>query len=167
MGDWRFPTDFGRINDVPGSPRPGGKTHTGYDIGDVVTEGTKTDEGLTIAGQNVYAVADGTIIVNAAVVDGSPNGLRVSIQHADGSITRYRHLASVGAIVFEGIAVVKGDVIGTVGGSGKYSLQDYPTHLHYQREDADGNLLPPFGDEKMNAVFVKHYQWGKGSYWAS
>lgn len=154
--------DMGRVTDVPGTRRPRGQTHTGYDIG--APKPPPNYEGsFRIEGSNVYATASGTVRFARSYFDGEKTGLRVHIAHPDGSTTRYYHLADVDLMVTVGTDVEMGSVIGKVGGSGAYGLSDYPIHLHYERYNTILNeYLPPFGDDELNSLFVRDFQWGTG-----
>lgn len=79
-----------------------------------------------IAGQGepVYATADGT--VSEVVRSGKGLGNVVSIDHGNGFVTRYAHLADIS--VSKGQKVVKGKKIASVGISGN----TFAPHLHYE-----------------------------------
>ncbi len=88
-------------------------------------------------GTAVKAAADGT--VSQAGFD-AEKGNFVALSHTDGGSSLYSHLQSVG--VDEGAQVAQGDVIGTVGNSGKST----GPHLHFEVnagdaavDDADSN----------------------------
>lgn len=74
-------------------------------------------------GTPVLATAAGTII---AVEVKSDYGLTVVIDHGDGLETRYAHLSA--SERFPGEDVARGDVIGTVGNSGRST----GPHIHYE-----------------------------------
>jgi murein DD-endopeptidase MepM/ murein hydrolase activator NlpD len=86
-------------------------------------------------GTPVIAAGHGTVI--KAGWD-SGYGRRVEIQHANGYVTTYSHLASFGRGVEEGARVRQGQVIGTIGNSG---LSTGP-HLHYEVV-VNGNFVNP------------------------
>lgn len=65
---------------------------------------------------------------------------RISITHADGSITRYLHLRTNSAMVAVGDEVVEGQPIANIGSSGCSSNP----HLHFEVIDPDGYLIDPF-----------------------
>jgi len=67
-------------------------------------------------GSEVRAVATGVVTFAGRM---SGYGRLVEIVHADGTATRYAHLASFGGSVAVGAAVIAGTVIGTVGTSGR------------------------------------------------
>lgn len=72
----------------------------------------------------VYAVADGTVTAVQNARGGKGN--MVTITHSGGYVTRYAHLGSVS--VKKGKTVKRGQMIGTVGDSGR----SFTTHLHYE-----------------------------------
>jgi murein DD-endopeptidase MepM/ murein hydrolase activator NlpD len=86
-------------------------------------------------GTPVIAAGHGTVI--KAEWD-SGYGRRVEIQHANGYVTTYSHLASFGRGVQEGARIRQGQVIGTIGNSG---LSTGP-HLHYEVL-VNGNFVNP------------------------
>jgi murein DD-endopeptidase MepM/ murein hydrolase activator NlpD len=95
------------------NPFSGGQwyLHTGIDIS---TFGV---------GNPILATADGKVI--DASYDGGL-GNSITIQHSHGFLTRYGHLRSIS--VRKGQQVVQGQVIGTLGNSGKTT----GPHLHYE-----------------------------------
>lgn len=86
-------------------------------------------------GTPVIAAGHGT--VTKAGWD-SGYGRRVEIQHANGYLTTYSHLATFGRGIEEGARVRQGQVIGTIGNSG---LSTGP-HLHYE-VIVNGNYVNP------------------------
>lgn len=86
-------------------------------------------EGLDIAtkkGVPVYCTADGT--VERVEIQFRGYGRQVIVNHGFGYRTRYAHLNRID--VLEGDALKRGDMIGTVGNSGKST----GPHLHYEVE---------------------------------
>ena len=103
---------------------------------DPVTGGADYHPGLDIAGdkgQPVYATAAG--LVAQVGYQGSYGNL-VVIDHGFGLTTKYGHLS--GFTVKEGDRVKRGEVIGTVGATGRAT----GNHLHYEVH-ANGRLLNP------------------------
>lgn len=98
---------FGRRTD-PLNKRKG--FHTGVDI-----------RGRT--GQKVMATADG--VVTRSFINGS-YGRYIEIQHSNGYTTKFAHLTK--RLIKRGDKVVRGQVIGTVGSSGRST----GPHLHYE-----------------------------------
>jgi murein DD-endopeptidase MepM/ murein hydrolase activator NlpD len=103
---------------------------------DPVTGGRDYHAGLDIAGekgQPVYATASGTI--THAGYQGAYGNLIV-IDHGFGLETKYGHLSRFK--VKKGDSVKRGDIIGTVGATGRVT----GAHLHYEVH-ANGRLLNP------------------------
>jgi murein DD-endopeptidase MepM/ murein hydrolase activator NlpD len=110
---------------------PDGKDHHG--------EG-KSNEDFYAYGQDVLAVADGTVVT---VIDGVPDntpgsmnryvvpGNCVTIQHTDSLYSVYAHLRPGKSRVKVGMKVKQGAVVGSVGNSGNSSQP----HLHFQLQD--------------------------------
>jgi murein DD-endopeptidase MepM/ murein hydrolase activator NlpD len=145
---WILPTTRGKITDVPGSHRLGGRTHTGYDI--------SLDSGTF-----VYAAGSGSITHAVTRIDRNPGGRRIYIKHEDGSTTRYLHLSKVDTYV--GAEVQVGDFIGLSGSSGPFDDGDYTPHLHFERRDTDTDeVLPAFGDARLAAKFQVGFSWNIG-----
>lgn len=96
----------------------------------------------------VIAVASGTVVT----AENHPLwGYRVRIEHDKGYTTVYAHLGSV--LVSSGKKVTKGDIIGTVGGTGMAS----GPHLHYEILLRDRYINPrtcffPSADSADNAL---------------
>ncbi len=103
---------------------------TGASVGDKINPFYKVNmkhNGLDIiatAGEPVYAVADG--VVKEIIRSKKGLGNVVVIDHGDGYVTRYGHLADV--VAREGRKVRKGTKIGNVGVSGN----SFAPHLHYE-----------------------------------
>ena len=116
--DWRWPVAGEVIEPYRNGDDPyASGQHRGIDI-------------AAAAGSPVVAAAGGT--VRFAGVAGS-SGLTVSVRTADGSLdTSYLHLAS--AEVRKGAAIAAGDLLGTVGTSGRRSSE--APHLHFGVREA-------------------------------
>jgi LysM repeat protein len=119
-GQWIFPVE-GVITDVYGT-RSG--THKGMDIGGDI-------------GSPVYAAADG--IVSKSYYSES-YGHVVFVSHGNGYETVYAHLQDRG--VSENQRVAKGDVIGSVGNTGRST----GAHLHFEVHKGKWTL------DKLNAI---------------
>ena len=73
--------------------------------------------------------------------DGHPKVANaVTLEHADGSLSRYWHMKKDSVAVAVGDQVVRGQTLGLVGSSGISSLP----HLHFEVEDADGFVVDPY-----------------------
>ncbi len=92
-------------------------------------KGTYHHEGLDFAaprGTEIFAAADGKVIeVSRASVEAG-YGNQIEIDHGNGFISRYAHLADIN--VKQGQKISKGTVIGTIGNSGG----SIAPHLHYE-----------------------------------
>jgi murein DD-endopeptidase MepM/ murein hydrolase activator NlpD len=117
-----------KITDVPGSPRPGGRTHDGYDIA------MKT-------GTPVTAPLDGKV-VKVWNDEQNGGGLSMRVQLADGNTLGVAHLSQQN--VKEGDTVNRGQVIAL---SGKTGNATGPV-LHVALMDPDGKHVDYFGASK-------------------
>lgn len=105
---FRHPTERGRIESNYG--QRAGVLHLGLDYSGA-------------EGDAVYAACAGTV---ASAIERGGYGLMVEIDHGDGFVTRYAHLASASVAI--GDAVSAGDAIGTLGSSGNCK----EPHLHFE-----------------------------------
>jgi murein DD-endopeptidase MepM/ murein hydrolase activator NlpD len=115
--DGRITSDFGMRRD-PFTRRA--RFHGGIDV-------------AAPAGSPIRAAADGEVVFSGR--DGKSGNL-VAIRHDDGTVTRYAHAART--LVHVGQRVAAGDVVATVGSSGRST----GPHLHFAVE-RDGQLLDP------------------------
>lgn len=97
------------------------KMHNGVDFG-------------ANCGTPVHAAQAGTVV---EVRYHHASGNRLVIEHANGSRTHYYHLSSFKASV--GDVVSAGDVVGTVGNTGRST----GCHLHFGLEKGEGNFVNP------------------------
>ncbi|MDN3640365.1 M23/M56 family metallopeptidase [Simiduia curdlanivorans] len=105
--------------------------------------GQKTDRfhnGIDLAigtGAKVVASAGGRVLVSTDVYDNKVNyGKIIIIEHANGLRSLYSHLDS--RVVAKGDTVAAGQLIGTVGETGKVT----GPHLHFEILDGDNRLDP-------------------------
>lgn len=87
-------------------------------------------------GSDIRAVADGEVVFSGWRRGGT--GRTVEIRHADGLVTSYAHAEKT--LVRAGQHVVAGDVLATVGSSGRSS----GPHLHFSAS-RDGQAIDPSG----------------------
>lgn len=114
----RISSGFGyRNTGIPGAS----KNHRGIDI--------------ILSDYDIPAVQAGTVVENAY---NSLRGYYITIQHADGTKTRYQHMKRASPL-WTGSAVSEGQIIGVMGSSGKSSGD----HLHFEVMGSDGNYLNP------------------------
>jgi murein DD-endopeptidase MepM/ murein hydrolase activator NlpD len=83
--------------------------------------------GLDIATKNtepVLNIADGSVFNSSWTIN---NGYVISVQHSEGLVTTYKHLAKLNKK--EGDLVLKGDILGEIGNAGVLSTGP---HLHFE-----------------------------------
>lgn len=126
-GTYRISSYFGyRIDPVYG----GGERHGGVDF-------------ATHTGNPVYAPGDGVVISVSFKFRGYGN--EIVIDHGYGYKTRYAHLNTID--VSEGMKVLRGEQIGTIGNTGKST----GPHLHYEVLYRDVRVNPlNYMDINMN-----------------
>lgn len=116
------------LRGVPiGSPTGRGRISSGYGVRvSPFSRRVRMHHGLDLAlphGSDVFVTADGVV---KDVRRHSTYGLKIDVQHSNGTVTRYAHLSQ--ALVNPGQRVVRSQLIGKVGSSG---LSTGP-HLHYE-----------------------------------
>jgi peptidoglycan LD-endopeptidase LytH len=128
------PTPRCNILDNFGDGRSGGRSHAGSDM-------------LATLGQEVYAMADGTLTYQLRVGDGksgtSLSGNLWELTSADGSGTYYiyAHLSTFAPGLQVGSSVFRGQVIGYVGDTGNPGPGNY--HLHFEIHPGGGAAVNP------------------------
>ena len=122
------PSEYGYIFPVQGCSKsninklvyPSYAGHTGVDVN------------ISVKGKNVVAVKDGTVVKSLALKRANGTyksyGEYVVINHHDGTMTLYAHMLEGSRKVSKEDNVVQGQVIGTVGNTGKST----GTHLHFE-----------------------------------
>ena len=117
-------------------PKQTNSTYDGYYmrpvVGGVRTQGMHGHNGVDIAsayGSNIYATAEGTVLIARSAGWNGGYGQYVVIKHPNGTQSLYAHLS--GVTVSAGNYVRQGQVIGYMGRSGQVSG---PTgvHLHFE-----------------------------------
>lgn len=88
-------------------------------------------------GEPVFAARGGTVVSTYAESDGPRTGNHIWIQHSDGTIGKYLHLAHRGVHVEEGDAVTAGALIARSGDTG---FSRGP-HLHFSVSSLGGRYL--------------------------
>jgi murein DD-endopeptidase MepM/ murein hydrolase activator NlpD len=111
-------------------PVPGGTVTSGYGWRTHPIFGTKKfHRGLDISKGNMSVLAAGSgTVIKASYGWGGGYGNRIWIDHGDGLVTAYNHLADGSFRVSSGQSVTKGQRIATVGSTG-YSTGP---HLHFE-----------------------------------
>ena len=122
------PSDAGYIFPVAGLSRrninnpnyPSYAGHTGVDVN------------INVVGREVVAVKSGTVVISTALRYSNGNyrsyGEYIVINHHDGTMTLYAHMASGSRTVSVGEEVYQGQVIGEVGSTGNST----GPHLHFE-----------------------------------
>ena len=107
--------------------RTAGRVHLGVDIG-------------AAEGNQVYAVATGTITKVYVDTPGSLSGNGVRITRADGTYFFYGHFSSVAPGIAVGTPVTAGQLIGYVGRTGNAA----GPHLHLEVHPGGGSAINPY-----------------------
>jgi murein DD-endopeptidase MepM/ murein hydrolase activator NlpD len=122
----------------------GGLAFDGYYVRPIVggrkSQGLHGYNGVDIAssiGTPITASANGTVIVVRPTGYNGGYGKYIVITHPNGTQTLYAHMNSVSVV--QGQTVVQGDVIGTLGNTGKST----GPHIHFEIRGA--NIKPPSG----------------------
>jgi len=95
-------------------------------------------KGIDIANKSGGAIlaADSGRVVVAGWVDNVGYGNRVMVDHGNGYQTLYAHMSKISVRV--GQSVKRGDVLGTMGSTGRST----GTHLHFEIRTSRGNINP-------------------------
>ena len=112
--------------DTFGDPRGTDRKHEGVDI-------------IANRGQDVFAVADGTITKIYTVDTAKLSGNAIRLTTNDGTYFFYAHLDAFAPGVAVGTKVTAGQVIGTVGSTGATT-----PHLHFEVHPQGGDAVNPF-----------------------
>jgi murein DD-endopeptidase MepM/ murein hydrolase activator NlpD len=166
---------------MPNAPREyRGGVHEGIDLYDYdsctkIEKGTPTlaaKDGVVIRADRGYheltqAELDGA---NQRIADGQADdpdvidlfrGRQVWIDHGNGIVTRYAHLAAIPDEIREGVRVAQGQTVGSVGDSGTPESISSPgteMHLHWELRTGDSFLgagLPP---AEVRALYLGLFQ---------
>lgn len=121
-----------QILDNFGDPRSGGRTHAGADL-------------LATLGQDVYAMADGTLTLQTFASSGGSSGLSGNLWRltaaTGGTYYIYAHLSAFAPGLTKGSTVKAGQLIGWVGDTGNAGPGNY--HLHFEIHPGGGNAVDP------------------------
>lgn len=114
-----------------------GKNHGGVDIASYAAPNIIASKGGTV----IYATPNGGTygVGYYGSTDGGGYGNYVMIQHDDGYITVYAHMAAGTITVSTGDKVEQGQIIGKMGTSGSST----GIHLHFEIRDENNNRLDP------------------------
>lgn len=92
---------------------------------------------LSAGNGNCYSMFDGTVTTVDNTL-GTARGRYVKIEDSNGTFAIYQHLASINTTnCVKNQPISKGDLIGTIGGSGKNNANAYGVHLHFEVKDKD------------------------------
>ena len=121
-----------QILDNFGDPRSGGRTHAGSDM-------------LATLGQEVYAMANGTLTLQTFASSGGSSSLSGNLWKltatTGGTYYIYAHLASFAPGLSKGSVVTAGQLIGWVGDTGNAGPGNY--HLHFEIHPGGGKEVNP------------------------
>lgn len=121
-----------QILDNFGDPRSGGRTHAGADL-------------LATLGQDVYAMADGTLTGQTFASSGGNSGLSGNLwtltASTGGTYYVYAHLSGFAPGLSKGSKVKAGQLIGWVGDTGNAGPGNY--HLHFEIHPGGNTLVNP------------------------
>ena len=123
--DGRFSPDGEFRQRVDGTPRP----HLGIDLAGNV-------------GDPIVAAADGVVELVCPATQCTRSGNQVTIEHADGTFSRYFHLNTID--VQQGQTVSAGQTIGTLGTTGNAAGTQHP-HVHFEVREGhtEGEAIDP------------------------
>ena len=122
------PSDYGYIFPVAGlslaninnKSYPSYRGHTGVDVN------------INVIGRSIVAVKSGTVVTSTALRNSSGGyrsyGEYVVVNHHDGTMTLYAHMAAGSRTVSAGQEVAQGQVLGIVGSTGNST----GPHLHFE-----------------------------------
>lgn len=130
---WPVPSS-GRVTDVFGTPRSGGRKHSGIDVGAAIADQLNKDA--------IVASDTGTVTYSGW---SNGYGYLVKIDHGNGYETRYAHMHKGSLKVSKGDKVTKGQTVGMMGSSGNSS----GAHLHFEIRK-DGKVINPL------SIVTKH-----------
>lgn len=114
-----FPVQGLSKSNINNKTYPSYKGHTGVDVN------------IGVSGKSVVAVKDGTVVISEARISNGKYysyGEYIVISHGDGTMTLYAHMLANSRKVKVRDKVKQGQVIGTVGSTGKST----GTHLHFE-----------------------------------
>lgn len=113
---WPVPSS-GRVTDIVGSPRSGGRKHTGIDIG-------ASKPG--VENKDVIIASDSGTVTSSGWADGL--GYHIIIDHGNSYISKYAHLYKGSLKVNKGDKVNQGQAIAMMGNTGN----SFGAHLHFE-----------------------------------
>ena len=87
-------------------------------------------------------------------------GRQVWIEHQDGTVTRYAHLAGIAESIVVGVVVGQGDLVGFVGDSGTPESVTDPggqVHLHFEIRVGEGYLGQGLGLDGVRGLYLQAF----------
>lgn len=97
-------------------------------------------------------------------VDGF-RGRQVWIEHQDGTVTRYAHLAGIAESIVVGVIVNQGDLVGFVGESGTPEAITDPgsqVHLHFEIRTGEGYLGEGLSADGVRGLYLQAFSRSDG-----
>ena len=92
-------------------------------------------------------------------------GRQVWIEHQDGTVTRYAHLAGIAESIVVGVIVQQGDLVGFVGDSGTpESITDLgvQVHLHFEIRAGEGYLGQGLSPDGVRGLYLQAFSRSDG-----
>ncbi len=170
---------------MPGAPRDYRRAiHEGidfYDSDNCVSIGLQTEvvaaqEGIVVRADWTYqeltsqtlaefkTLVDETAGQSPAAADAF-RGRQVWIEHQDGTVTRYAHLAAIAESIVIGVVVGRGDLVGFVGESGTPESVTDPgvqVHLHFEIRAGEGYLGQGLSPDGVRGLYLQAFSRSDG-----
>ena len=92
-------------------------------------------------------------------------GRQVWIEHQDGTVTRYAHLAGIAESIVLGVIVNQGDLVGSVGDSGTPESVTDPglqVHLHFEIRVGEGYLGQGLSSDGVRGLYLQAFSRSDG-----
>ena len=92
-------------------------------------------------------------------------GRQVWIEHQDGTVTRYAHLAGIAESIVVGVIVKQGDLVGFVGESGTPEAITDPgaqVHLHFEIRTGEGYLGEGLSADSVRGLYLQAFSRSDG-----
>ena len=165
---------------MPGAPRVYRMAiHEGIDFYDsdncasigIQTEVVAAKEGVVVRADWTYreltsqtlaefeALVEETEGQSPAAIDAF-RGRQVWIEHQDGTVTRYAHLAGIAESIVAGVVVGQGDLVGFVGDSGTpESITDpgVQVHVHFEIRVGEGYLGQGLSPDAVRGLYLQAF----------
>ncbi len=92
-------------------------------------------------------------------------GRQVWIEHPDGTVTRYAHLAGIAESIVAGVVVGQGDLVGFVGDSGTPESVTDPgvqVHVHFEIRIGECYLVQGLSPEGVRGLYLQAFSQSDG-----